>query len=80
MNPELGRALDRLPSGDRVRSLVELAVEDDDPALTAAVVRRLLAEVRREKSAASAGRDLVPAGADGRPEGGDADGSGDRDL
>lgn len=50
-SPELRRELARLEPGDPARSLVELVVDDPDPALTAAVARRLLAEIRAERSA-----------------------------
>lgn len=46
---ELRAALARLASDDPIRSLVELALGDDDPALTAAISRRLLTEIRAEK-------------------------------
>jgi hypothetical protein len=46
---ELRRALARLEPNDPARPLVELVIEEDDPALTAAVVRRLLLEIRAEK-------------------------------
>ncbi len=45
----LRRAVERIPRDDPARALVELVLEDDDPALTSAVVRRLLAEIRSEK-------------------------------
>jgi len=43
---ELRRALDRLEGGDPARLLVELALEEDGPDLLAAVVKRLLEEIR----------------------------------
>lgn len=49
MTAELRRALARLEPNDPARPLIELVIEEDDPALTGAVVRRLLAEIRAEK-------------------------------
>ena len=46
---DLRRALGRLDPTDPIRALIELVVEDDDPALAAGVVRRLLAEIRIER-------------------------------
>ncbi len=43
------RALAGLEQDDRARLLVELALETDEPAVTAAVVRRLIAEIRTER-------------------------------
>ncbi len=51
VSADLGRALARLEPGDPARSLVELAIEDPDPTLTAAVARKLLAEIHAERSA-----------------------------
>lgn len=47
---DLRRALSRLDPGDPAGPLVELASENADPTLTAAVVRKLLAEIRAERS------------------------------
>lgn len=46
---DLRRALGRLDPADPIRALIELVVEDDDPALTARIVRRLVSEIRRER-------------------------------
>ncbi len=56
LSSELRCALARLEAADPIRALVELAAEDDDPALTAAVARRLLGEIRVEKEGHHAGR------------------------
>lgn len=52
---ELRRALARLDPADPVRPLVELVLEDDEPALTVAVARRLFSEIRAEKGGPSKG-------------------------
>jgi len=44
------RELRRLEPGDPVVSMVELVFEIDDPAVTTAVVRRLLTEVQRGRA------------------------------
>ena len=44
--PELRRALDELPVDHPARALVKLALEDGEPVVFAAVIRRLLREVR----------------------------------
>ncbi len=51
LNPESRRALERLQPGDRARAWAELALETDDPAVTAAVVERLVAEIQHERGA-----------------------------
>ena len=43
---ELRRALDRLEGGDPARLLVEMALQEDGPELWAAVLKRLLQEIR----------------------------------
>jgi hypothetical protein len=45
------RPLNRLAPGDPARQMVELVFEFEDPAVTSAVVRKLLAEIRAERSA-----------------------------
>lgn len=48
--PEVRRQLGRLGSTDHARVWIELALAEDEPALTAAVVRRLLAEIQADRS------------------------------
>jgi hypothetical protein len=48
--PSVQRELRRLEPGDPVVSMVELVFEIDDPAVTTAVVRRLLTEAQRGRA------------------------------
>lgn len=65
--PETRRELGRLNPDDRVRPLVELVFEVEDLAVTAAVVRKLLAEIATERGGSRtnfhAGRESKSAGA-----------------
>jgi hypothetical protein len=45
------RSLRRLAPDDPARPMVELIFEIQDPAVTSAVVRKLIAEIRAERSA-----------------------------
>ncbi len=56
LSTELRRALARLEPGDPVTPMVELVFEIDDPAVTFAVVRRLLAEIRTQRGGRSPDR------------------------
>lgn len=48
-NSELRRCYDRLEPDDPARPLIDLAMENDSPEVLAAVIRRLLAEIRAER-------------------------------
>jgi hypothetical protein len=50
MTSELERHLSRLPPDDPVRPLAQLAAESEEPALLAAVVRKLLLELHAERT------------------------------
>jgi len=49
--PSVHRELRRLEPGDPVIPIVELVFEGGDAAVTSAVIRKLLAEIRAERSA-----------------------------
>ncbi len=51
LSAALRQALARLEPNDPARPMVELVFEVDDPAVTSAVVRKLLAEIRAERGA-----------------------------
>ncbi len=55
---DLRRIQNRLEPGDPARPMLELAATEDDPVLLAAIVRRLVAEIRLERD----GPRAVPAG------------------
>jgi hypothetical protein len=46
---EIERAAASLPPGDPVLPLLELAVDDPHPVVCAGVIRRILAEIERER-------------------------------
>ncbi len=47
--PAVERSLRRLEPGDPTRPMVELVFEVDDPAVTSAVIRKLLKEIAAER-------------------------------
>ena len=47
--PSVERALRLLPQDDPVRPMVELVFEAEEPAVTSAVVRKLLTEIEAER-------------------------------
>lgn len=55
LSVEVRRAMDRIPRDDPTRALVELVLEDDNPTLLAAVIRRLVAEIRAERVGSAVG-------------------------
>jgi hypothetical protein len=54
--PPVERVLRRLPPDDPLRPMVELVFEVDYPAVTSAVVGRLLAEIRTQRGGRSPDR------------------------
>jgi hypothetical protein len=46
---ELLRAMESLDFDDPARALALLAIHEDDPALFAAIIRRLVSEIRSER-------------------------------